>query len=228
MAPVTAGVLTAVVAASAAVAGQLAHKTDPVELNVALPQPRASVSGSVATNHPLVPHDDAPDADFCPCVGRIERHLAARPDLAKAHDSAGPVQVAFVVACLSLPSIPAQFRDCFRGCGAVSGRLRHGQHVAVGARDGPGLQPAGRRRGAGHRTAGRFEVRDGDTPVDSGERSEAKAPDWTDVSDGDERLVLVLDDVRQVVPGTRRRMVRSDAAAHGERGLTRRPRVPLR
>ena len=41
--------------------------------------------------------------------------------------------------------------------------------------------------GAGHTTAGRFEVRDGDTPVDSGERSEAKAPDWTDVSDGDER-----------------------------------------
>ena len=41
--------------------------------------------------------------------------------------------------------------------------------------------------GAGHRTAGRFEVRDGDTPVDSGERSEAKPPDWTDVSDGDER-----------------------------------------
>ncbi|MBL8926507.1 MAG: polysaccharide lyase [Pseudonocardia sp.] len=41
--------------------------------------------------------------------------------------------------------------------------------------------------GAGHATAGRFEVRDGDTPVDSGERSEAKAPNWTDVSDGDER-----------------------------------------
>ena len=41
--------------------------------------------------------------------------------------------------------------------------------------------------GAGHTTAGRFEVRDGDTPVDSGERSEAKPPDWTDVSDGDER-----------------------------------------
>ena len=41
--------------------------------------------------------------------------------------------------------------------------------------------------GAGHRTAGRFEVRDGDNPVDSGERSEAKPPDSTDVSDGDER-----------------------------------------
>ena len=41
--------------------------------------------------------------------------------------------------------------------------------------------------GAGHTTAGRFEVRDGDTPVDSGERSEAKPPDSTDVSDGDER-----------------------------------------
>ena len=41
--------------------------------------------------------------------------------------------------------------------------------------------------GAGHVTAGRFEVRDGDTPVDSGERSEAKPPDWTDVSQGDER-----------------------------------------
>ena len=41
--------------------------------------------------------------------------------------------------------------------------------------------------GAGHPTAGRFEVRDGDTPVDSGERSEADAPDWTNVSDGDER-----------------------------------------
>ena len=41
--------------------------------------------------------------------------------------------------------------------------------------------------GSGHTTAGRFEVRDGDTPVDSGERSEAKAPNWTDVSDGDER-----------------------------------------
>ena len=48
MAPVTAGVLTVVVAASTAVAGQFAHKADP-ELDVALPQPRASVSGGVAT-----------------------------------------------------------------------------------------------------------------------------------------------------------------------------------
>ena len=41
--------------------------------------------------------------------------------------------------------------------------------------------------GPGHPTAGRFEVRDGDTPVDDGERSEAKTADRYDVFDGDER-----------------------------------------
>lgn len=41
--------------------------------------------------------------------------------------------------------------------------------------------------GPGHPTAGRFEVRDGDTPVDTGERAEAKPPNFTDVSEGDER-----------------------------------------
>ncbi len=41
--------------------------------------------------------------------------------------------------------------------------------------------------GPGHPTAGRFEVRDGDTPVDTGERAEAKPPDVTDVVEGDER-----------------------------------------
>jgi hypothetical protein len=41
--------------------------------------------------------------------------------------------------------------------------------------------------GPGHPTAARFEVRDGDTPVDSGERSEVRAEDRYDVSDGDER-----------------------------------------
>ena len=41
--------------------------------------------------------------------------------------------------------------------------------------------------GPGHPTAGRFEVRDGDTPVDTGERAEAKPPDETDVREGDER-----------------------------------------
>ena len=41
--------------------------------------------------------------------------------------------------------------------------------------------------GPGHPTAGRFEVRDGDTPVDSGERSEAKTANRYDVYDGDER-----------------------------------------
>ena len=41
--------------------------------------------------------------------------------------------------------------------------------------------------GPGHPTAARFEVRDGDTPVDSGERSEVRAEDRFDVSDGDER-----------------------------------------
>jgi len=41
--------------------------------------------------------------------------------------------------------------------------------------------------GPGHPTAGRFEVRDGDTPVDTGERAEAKPPDITDVAEGDER-----------------------------------------
>ena len=41
--------------------------------------------------------------------------------------------------------------------------------------------------GPGHPTAGRFEVRDGDTPVDDGERSEAKTEDRYDVFDGDER-----------------------------------------
>ena len=38
--------------------------------------------------------------------------------------------------------------------------------------------------GPGHPTAGRFEVRDGDTPVDDGERSEAKTEDRYDVFDG--------------------------------------------
>ena len=41
--------------------------------------------------------------------------------------------------------------------------------------------------GPGHPSAGRFEVRDGDTPVDTGERAEAKPPDFTDVGEGDER-----------------------------------------
>ena len=41
--------------------------------------------------------------------------------------------------------------------------------------------------GPGHPNAGRFEVRDGDTPVDSGERSEVRAEDRFDVVDGDER-----------------------------------------
>lgn len=41
--------------------------------------------------------------------------------------------------------------------------------------------------GPGHPTAGRFEVRDGDTPVDSGERSEVRSEDRFDVADGDER-----------------------------------------
>jgi hypothetical protein len=41
--------------------------------------------------------------------------------------------------------------------------------------------------GPGHPTAGRFEVEDGDTPVDDGERSEAKTEDRYDVFLGDER-----------------------------------------
>lgn len=41
--------------------------------------------------------------------------------------------------------------------------------------------------GPGHPTAGRFEVQDGDTPVDDGERSEAKTDDRYDVFLGDER-----------------------------------------
>ena len=67
MAPVTAGVLTVVVAASAAVAGQFAHKADP-ELDVALPQPRASISGGVATEPPPPPTTtiSTPTADPTP------------------------------------------------------------------------------------------------------------------------------------------------------------------
>jgi len=41
--------------------------------------------------------------------------------------------------------------------------------------------------GPNHPTAGRFEVRDGDHPVDSGERSEAKVPNKIDVKNGEER-----------------------------------------
>ena len=41
--------------------------------------------------------------------------------------------------------------------------------------------------GPGHPTAGRFELRDDDTPVDDGERSEVKTPDRFDVFDGEER-----------------------------------------
>ena len=40
--------------------------------------------------------------------------------------------------------------------------------------------------GPGHPTAARFEVRDGDTPVDSGERSEVRSEDRFDVVDGDD------------------------------------------
>jgi hypothetical protein len=47
-----------------------------------------------------------------------------------------------------------------------------------------------RNGGPGHPTAGRFEVRDGDHPVDSGERAEADAPNWTDVREGDERWYI--------------------------------------
>ena len=72
--------------------------------------------------------------------------------------------------------------------------------------------------GSGHTTAGRFEVRDGDTPVDSGERSEAKAPNWTDVSDGDERWYSFSMMFDKSFPVPDRRMVRSDSVAHGERG----------
>ena len=70
MAPVTAGVLTVVVAASTAVAGQFAHKTDP-ELDVALP--RASVSGGVAAEPPPPPTTTIPDADRSPDADRFPR-----------------------------------------------------------------------------------------------------------------------------------------------------------
>ncbi len=173
------------------------------------------------------PHDDdldadrspdrCPDADVRSYAGRIERDPAARINLAKDHDGGDPVQE-FVVARRSLYGLPAQFRDCFRGCGAVSGRLRHGQHVAVGARDGSGLQPAGCRRWSGPPDGGAVRGPRRGHPRRLGRAVRGEAAGL----DGRERrgraLVLVLDDVRQVVPGSRRRMVRSDAVAPGELG----------
>ena len=66
--------------------------------------------------------------------------------------------------------------------------------------------------GPGHPTAGRFEVRDGDTPVDSGERSEVRSEDRFDVVDGDERwysFSLKFDDGFS----NPRRLVHPDAVA---------------
>ncbi len=187
MAPVTAGVLTAVVAASAAVAGQLAHKTDP-ELNVALPQPRASVSGSVATEPPpRPPTTTLPTPTSAPAS--VESSATSRPAPTSRKPTTAPAPSKSRSSSPASPS-PAsrpssgtvsggavQFRGDFDTDDTSQWELETAQNYSLRVADG----------GAGHRTAGRFEVRDGDTPVDSGERSEAKLPDSTDVSDGDER-----------------------------------------
>src|SRR5207342_2954598 len=73
-------------------------------------------------------------------------------------------------------------------------------------------------------TAGRFEVRDGDTPVDSGERSEVRSEDRFDVVDGDERwysFSLKFDDGFS----NPRRLVHPDAVAWRRRGRRRLRRV---
>ena len=78
--------------------------------------------------------------------------------------------------------------------------------------------------GPGHPTAGRFELRDGDTPVDSGERSEVRSEDPFDVVDGDERwysFSLKFDDGFS----NPRRLVHPDAVAQRRRGRRRLRRV---
>ena len=225
MAPVTAGVLTVVVAASTAVAGQFAHKADP-ELDVALPQPRASVSGGVATEPSPPPKTTIPTPTAPPMPAEsptpAESSTSAESTVTRQPTSSSRKTTTAAKSSSSHASPSAASRPSSgtvsRGCGAVSGRLRHRQHVAVGPRDGPDYSLRVADGGAGHTTAGRFEVRDGDTPVDSGERSEAKPPDSTDVSDGDERWYSFSMMFDKSFPAARRRMVRSDAVAPGELG----------
>ena len=114
--PVTAGVLTVIVAASTAVAGQFAHKADP-ELDVALPQPRASVAEAWPRNHLRPPRRRSrrraapPTPAESPTPGRApgqsttpaESTVTPQPlKLAEDHDSGEE----FVVARLSLAASP--------------------------------------------------------------------------------------------------------------------------
>jgi len=191
MAPVTAGVLTVVVAASTAVAGQFAHKTDP-ELDVALPQPRASISGGVATEPPPPPTTTlstptaAPTPTSAPTYAESSVTQQPASTSRKTTTAATPSTSSSTHASPSATSRPSsgavsggavQFRGDFDTDNASQWELETAQNYSLRVADG----------GAGHRTAGRFEVRDGDPPVHSGERSEAKLPNSTDVSDGDER-----------------------------------------
>ena len=136
-------------------------------------------------------HDDALDAYRCPdtyvCsyARRIERDPApASPR--EDHDGGDPAQESSLShASPSAASRPSsgtvsggavQFWGDFDTDNTSQWELETAQNYSLRVADG----------GAGHRTAGRFEVRDGDTPVDSGERSEAKLPNSTDVSNGDD------------------------------------------
>jgi len=81
------------------------------------------------------------------------------------------------VATHSTATPAVQFRGDFNTGDTSQWELETVKKYSLQVKDG----------GPGHPTAGRFEVRDGDHPVDSGERSEAKVPNEIDVSNGDER-----------------------------------------
>jgi len=95
------------------------------------------------------------------------------------------VVVALTVSCSTAsipegPQVPhetVQFRGDFDTGDTSQWELETAEDYSLTVTDG----------GPGHPTAGRFEVRDGDTPVDDGERSEAKTADKYDVYEGDER-----------------------------------------
>jgi hypothetical protein len=187
IAPVTAGVLTVVVGIAVALVGQSVRPTqDGPELDTALTEARESaVSATVVAPPPAPlptppmptvaatsPSSEPASTPSAALTSTTSRRFSPAPSSSKAAPPKDPKTRG------GMPSGGAvQFRGDFDTGNSSQWELETAKNYSLTVRDG----------GPGHPTAGRFEVRDGDTPVDSGERSEAKLPDQFDVSEGDER-----------------------------------------